>query len=1300
VPAVTAANGATLTLDTATLGVTKPGQLGPLASQGIDQIHLSSDSDWTLIRVCVTRLKLAGGLAAQTKLNAASNQQVQLWGSATPLLEPGQSYALRVDWKAEAHGMGDLSGWSDLFSDFAVLQFQTALPPSLGLVSDPNVPAASPPEGTGLLDLSLYVEGTIPVTATPANQVPQLTRPVFRGYDIAVAFNENYVDQMYQMAGRDIDLILFDRNNQPVRDANGQLMIMEDSWSSAPTLALTDTQARWIDMFNANKCSLAPIPLKSIPTNRVLRNNDGHVLAADTVYEARLVPQLATQFVLAPAGWITPIAGVQVWSSTTTLPVWTDYRVSVLVTLNNSSPVGILFGYTSAGYYEFTIDPGNNRRRLESVQGTTRTTLSEDYYVFHPVQENPYRICIEAVGAVGTQLLISQNGPIVFSMGYVTLPIGGVLPTGAVLLPSGAVLLATGSILLPTGTFPPSAGAVGLRQPSGQQIADFGVSDLSTIAPVAYRFPFTTSEFTNFYHQIHSFQDEIWAQVLTAGLDLSSAVPSKAAVVLLSAATALPIPDSEARAYEALATLALGSTSAQDPPQVEVTRLENTGNILGWLLRSPEPIDFTRTDITLSAANRIVVNAETPGVVKITEAELGEVESVTVLAREDIDLSGYAIQYRQMPSAFEDDLSNQSLWKEAGAITSGQIQGDQTWTDYRASVVCHASLAGGIGIQFRYVDAQNFYAFTYDFLSGLQQIVKTVKGVATVLKSATGDPAPGIPTAPAVMLTVSVLGSQITAYRAGQNVLSVSDSDLPSGGAGAFSSGNASAQFDSFEVHLLPNELFALLNGSYSTAAITNWQNATDGSGLQLSAIGTVPSADAIVRARLRRLSVGTTGLLLRYQDPGNHYRLLFTDLGLQLDSVVKSISTTLWSPQASPPSPGSPPVNQVCEIAVSLIGTTLSVFQDSVTVCEVVDPSFASGSLGLCALSGAALEVSQLVVYPSDLAVSSWIIRDQFQQLSTDWTIVDAGDKNGPSSWQVANGRLTQTSSIQDSSTDPIAKRGTIVLYNGSASSDVRIVTRLLAQQAGAIGAVFGYQDANNFYRFSMDPGAGYRRLVSCIGGTMTQLWSDSVTFGLQHECVLTLDLIDDYVTGWMHGVQMFQYRLSSPLTGLVGLYCSGATAASFADFRVGAPAWCSYYTFDRELPISAGNRVKIVSAKAVAAPNSRTSIRAAADLDDSTFLRLPPSGVHLRIVAPDQTVAHGRQFIPLAEFGDFPFQALRKADGTGILIAPASAIAPGQTVRLAFQYHRDNGTVSYTEAGDPGNEMVFIDLPPDAVG
>ena len=60
--------------------------------------------------------------------------------------------------------------------------------------------------------------------------------PSYRGYDVGVAFNENYVRLMYRLAGSDLALYLFDANTVPVRNASGRLVILRSRWDVASNM--------------------------------------------------------------------------------------------------------------------------------------------------------------------------------------------------------------------------------------------------------------------------------------------------------------------------------------------------------------------------------------------------------------------------------------------------------------------------------------------------------------------------------------------------------------------------------------------------------------------------------------------------------------------------------------------------------------------------------------------------------------------------------------------------------------------------------------------------------------------------------------------------------------------------------------------------------------------------------------------------------------------------------------------------------------------------------------------------------
>src|SRR5207244_7290859 len=62
-----------------------------------------------------------------------------------------------------------------------------------------------------------------------------------------------------------------------------------------------------------------------------------------------------------------------------------------------------------------------------------------------------------------------------------------------------------------TDNNPITQGRIGLYcwRNTGARFSDVQIDDLGKQAPTVYHFNFTTSQFTNFFHHLHSFQDEI-----------------------------------------------------------------------------------------------------------------------------------------------------------------------------------------------------------------------------------------------------------------------------------------------------------------------------------------------------------------------------------------------------------------------------------------------------------------------------------------------------------------------------------------------------------------------------------------------------------------------------------------------------------------------------------------------------------------------------------------------------------------------------------------------------------------------
>jgi hypothetical protein len=114
----------------------------------------------------------------------------------------------------------------------------------------------------------------------------------------------------------------------------------------------------------------------------------------------------------------------------------------------------------------------------------------------------------------------------------------------------------------------------------------------------------------------------------------------------------------------------------------------------------------------------------------------------------------------------------------------------------------------------------------------------------------------------------------------------------------------------------------------------------------------------------------------------------------------------------------------------------------------------------------------------------------------------------------------------------------------------------------------------------------------------------------------------------------------------------------------------------------------------------------RFVATLADQGSIRLPASGVQLRLVAGRDDVVHARSFLPDDDYESIDdVRVLRKADGTAFLVTVPSTTAPGSRLipadyRLRLTYRRDNQGIEpeslvFSQAGVRADEVVTLDVP-----
>ncbi len=588
------------------------------------------------------------------------------WSEEGAVLEPNAAYRLNVSAKA-------VSTDSRTVSPSCYAYFRTAGPPALGVLDAPTGAPADFATNNPFRDLTHYVQQTIPPTVPDPGKQPLLPRPVYCAYDVSAQFNEDYVDLMYLLAGRDLGLYLYDTNNQPVRLADGRLITSQSDWGTADAVTLTRWEQEWVD-----QVSPACVNIKKDETpkkKKLKRAVPGQLLKPDTVYEARLTPlllhedwrnsslgnywtvadlglpsksnwvvqtfgtdkaQLASQSaaVFPPSTLVNSVTTGTILARTGQVPMtdtdptpltWKNYCVTVTAAATDGA-MGLVFRYSSGQqHYRFILDRLAKKRWLISVIAGVGRLLAEDSFTFKSDQN--YTLSVEAIDS---QLRAYQDGALVFAVSDSSI----------------------------------GQGAAGLYSSghAGSRFSHVKVDDYSLTALVAYRFQFTSSLHADFFHHLHSYLDETWTQKSLTAPDLN------AAVIPAGDGSLVPVSESEWRAYNNFVTACFGPAARQLPKNVEATQLVSDGKIRALLMESPEPIVWPRTLLKVSVTSGVMPPATVPGSVKMTSAVLGalrpDLESVSLVMRETANVTRNRIEYLALPGVLQPEIGDPILFAD------------------------------------------------------------------------------------------------------------------------------------------------------------------------------------------------------------------------------------------------------------------------------------------------------------------------------------------------------------------------------------------------------------------------------------------------------------------------------------------------------------------------------------------------------------------------------------------------------------------------------------------------------------
>lgn len=1024
-----------------------------------------------IVAVCANVGPDAEAMERREEVQRHLVDQMARWSQEGAVLEPHSTYRLKVVTTLEAVGESELSGYSldEPITEYAY--FRTEGPPGLTTYTPP--PNTDEYE-SGLDDLTLYVEQTVPATVPDAGEKPPLPRPVYRAYDIGVEFNENYVDLMFRAERRDLGLYLYNGNNLPVRDAQGRLIVLSNHWGVTEELILTETDERWITTVNESTC--AALDTTVIPHNKTLQAAaELQVLDPDSVYEARLVPLLLHEdfstyalgaSVNGPSGtfdgwevideggnggpshWevreegappsryiiqtsniyggsvnrngILKPGALLIRASNPSLPAghpdqpasWTDYRVSVYLRSEDDDAIGVVFRYLdSSNYYRYSMDRERRYRRLVCVVDGNPRVLSEDDFIYS--EDRDYLLTIEVIGS---SIRVYQDGVLVFDVVDESMPYGGV----------GLYCWAC----------------------KGARFTDLRVDDFRQEAPTVYSFKFTTSRFATFFHHLHSYQDETWLAELQAIADGGPPDADIAALVGAGATPSSAPSEDERRAYQTLADHMLGPAALQNPPELRVTRVERAGEALALLVESPEPIDWRRTDIGVRHTEKPALVDKEPGYVKLTDLSQGMIhpneESVTLLLRDATELSGHRLEYRRLPGPVVEPTGDPVLFED--------------------------EFDGIAGLLFREEFGPN-----------------ALDRYAIVDDGSYLGPSVWVSSGSHIAQTSNIYGGSVSA----------SEPHKP---------------------------------GSMAVTGSPEWRN-------------------VIISATLRSEDDDAIGIVFRYQDQDNYYRFSM-DRQRSCRRLIKKVDgvvSVLWEDSIAY-TQGQPYGLLIYAYEDRLLG-----YLDNILLFTVLDGDISNGSVGLYCWANTGAYFESLSV--EELTSTPVLWEPAFESLSEVDIVDEAGAVDGPSDWTVASGELAQGSNIHVPGSVP-AYPGTFALGGGNAWRDVQVSVRLRSDVDDAIGVMFrvspytgagGETLGYNYYRFSMDSGQSYRRLVKKVGDTVTVLWEDSVAYTLGRSYELTLRAVGSELRGYIDGVELFTIYDGELKQGQLGLYCWSNTGAHF---------------------------------------------------------------------------------------------------------------------------------------------------------
>ncbi|MGX5734984.1 metallophosphoesterase [Bosea thiooxidans] len=432
-----------------------------------------------------------------------------------------------------------------------------------------------------------------------------------------------------------------------------------------------------------------------------------------------------------------------------------------------------------------------------------------------------------------------------------------------------------------------------------------------------------------------------------------------------------------------------------------------------------------------------------------------------------------------------------SAFKVVGTVQSGEADGEGTlkdltnsgtnvliwdnpaarnWSDYVYDVTLSTNdNSGKVGVVFAYQDQQNHYRLTFDVNGNARTLTKVQAGVETVLATVPR----GMVMATEVDLRVVIVDGQIHVLLDGHDVFGgavVDANPLAGGTIGVYSQTQDTATFDNVTV----NAVTLTAHGESAARGLD-----LDGNGaaeIAVSAGGSFgPDTIASYRWLLDGEVVGTG-----------------KDAVLSLPVGTKEI------------------------------------------VLEIID---------------AAGKTATDIVKVDAVAQGKILLTEGFGGELSGWRLVSEGENGITANWRIENGRLVQdadvmsrqltnngnasNSNLWDSGWSPLGdgdyvlRKGAYALYDGVGAfawKDYSVEATLRGGGNDAMGLMFYYQDAKNYYKVELDAQYSVFQLVRVVNGIESVVSRTAGRYALNDDLRLRVDVKDHVIDVYIDGERMFE--------------------------------------------------------------------------------------------------------------------------------------------------------------------------------